>query len=116
MHCMSINNTAGINSLLSHLRHHTDVYRQTRTLDLITLSPLRVHNSHWHKTACQEGKSHTCTHCGTNLKQIFDGLNLAIEGGFVKTIPVRSRELAVDIEAVFDQNTDDLVVTGLGCQ
>ena len=34
----------------------------------------------------------------------------------MKTIPISSGELAVDVESMFDQNTDDFVVTGLGGQ
>ena len=59
---------------------------------------------------------HTYMHHGTYLKQIFDSLDLAIEGSFMKTVAVSSGELAVDIEAVFDENADDLVVTRLGGQ
>ena len=34
----------------------------------------------------------------------------------MKTVAVGPRELAVDVKAVLDQNTDDLVMAGLGGQ
>ena len=90
------NNAAGTNSLLSHPQHHTDVYRQTKMLNLITLDILGVHST------ANKRENHKLVHTMTYLKQIFDRLDLAIEGGFVKAIPVSSRELAVDVETVFD--------------
>ena len=34
----------------------------------------------------------------------------------MKTVAVSPRELPVDVKAVLDQNTDDLIVAGLGSQ
>ena len=68
------------------------------------------------KTVLQGQPRATFQQCPTHLYQVMDSLELAIQHSLMQGIAVVALKLAVHVEAVSDQQSNDVVVPRLGRQ